>query len=207
MKKSLTIFKSLDTLFLQTISQLTLQIDKYKLRIEVMMQNLAACGKTLSDIGQEKKIIGEIKKKNLELQEEVKRMSKTSVEKDKRIKALTENLKSLEKSKGGAEEVEIIRGQMSEMQKEITEAKRKMGMRQKERDEMADKLLKSVKLIMEERSARQAAEMVVAEKEKNLKEKLEDAKVDLTPILSSFFFFFSFSFLLFFFLFSLTSCF
>ena len=48
---------------------------------------------------------------------------------------------------------------------------------EEEKNEMAEKLLQSIKIIMEEKSARQSIELMAVEKEKNYKEELMQLRV------------------------------
>lgn len=76
-----------------------------------------------------------------------------------------------------ADTMKNLQNHVEKMESALSANSRGTERHQREKNEITEKLLQSIKIIMEEKSARQSAELLAAEKEKNYKEKLEHLKV------------------------------
>lgn len=75
------------------------------------------------------------------------------------------------------EELKENQTKLKELETSLAREKKNAEFCRKERNEMADKLLQSVRLVMEERAAKQGFQMLVSEKEKRFTEEVNAFKV------------------------------
>lgn len=76
-----------------------------------------------------------------------------------------------------SEMLKNLQNHVSKMENALSATNKSSERQQKEKNEIAEKLLQSIKLIMEEKSARQTIEQMAVEKEKNFQEQIDQIKV------------------------------
>lgn len=81
-----------------------------------------------------------------------------------------------------SDNLKTAQSNLSDLQNSLAKEKSNAEFSQRERNEMADKLLQSVKLVMDERAAKQSLQLLFAEKEKCLKCELEKKDKLLTNL-------------------------
>lgn len=110
--------------------------------------------------------------------EKINELSELLEKKEKELIITVNELEDLKKKNDCTNEVfQNLQNQFSKIKDALNVTNKTQAIHQKEKNEIAEKLMESIKLIMEEKSARQTLEALAIEKEKAFHEKVEQIKV------------------------------
>lgn len=162
------------------------------MRLDILLKNISSSEKNTEDSGTaETSKILTLEQKILDVTNEVDKKRKRIIELTEVIEnnelMLRKKEEECEASKQKVvhlkEEVRNMKNQFSKLQEFLSTVSKNVETYQKERDEIAGKLAKSLKVIVEERASKQSTAAVFVEKEKLFKSQLEDLQVgDRQPL-------------------------
>ncbi|KAL0273910.1 UNVERIFIED_CONTAM: hypothetical protein PYX00_006473 [Menopon gallinae] len=165
------------------IAGLKTQISRDQVRLDVLLKNISCTEKNAQEPSADEasKVVA-LEQKVLELTEELDKKRKRTLELTEVIENNEQEMRrkadecDLFKQKVTQlkDEIRNMKEQFSKLQEFLSTVSKNVETYQKERDEIAGKLAKSLKVIMEERASKQSAEAVFAEKEKLFKSQIEE---------------------------------
>ncbi|KAK6632180.1 hypothetical protein RUM44_007210 [Polyplax serrata] len=169
------------------IADLKSELNKYQMRMDVMMKNISNCNKNLNSQSYEKRLFEDSKQKVHVMSEEIRAKDKKITEMNDLLDKFRNEVATKDNELEGlkmknlsiADTMKNLQNHVEKMESALSANSRGTERHQREKNEITEKLLQSIKIIMEEKSARQSAELLAAEKEKNYKEKLEHLKNQL----------------------------